>query len=208
MKLVLLATLCVLAPVSTYAQAPPSQAKSLCTLSIAKAPAIRGVKVGMKVDEVLALFPGSAEHEHVKPALANAESFPRFGLFSFFVFPQEFSTRDRFAGITMIKFTFFDGHVREYEVQYDAPPTAPSWTRVDDWITKLADTFKLPPAPDWVAEPNLTTQKSLKCDGFQMKASTVNLRGQLSVSLLDSPLKTQKERQAAYEEKLRQEFKP
>lgn len=208
MKRIFLATLCVLTPVATYGQTTTLQAKSSCTLSIAKAPEIRGVKLGMKIDEVLALFPGSAENEYIKPAIGEADKFPRFGLVRIVVTPESYPTRDRFAGITMFEFTFFDGRVREYDVQYASPPSAPSWKNVDEWITKLADTFKLPPATDWAPEPNLTSQKSLKCDGFQLKAANVNLRGQLSVSILDSPLKAQQERRAAYEERLRKEFEP
>jgi hypothetical protein len=209
MKRIVLATLCVLVGMSTYAQTPSSPPSiSPCSLSVAKAPAIRGVKLGMKVDEVLAVFPGSAENNEIKTTIGKADSFPHFGLVSVYVFPRDYETRDRFAGIADFRFTFFDGRVDQYEVDYEPPPGAPAWRRVDDWITKLADAFKLPPAADWAADQNLTSQKSLKCDGFQMRASNMNFRGSLLVSTLDSPLKKQQERRAAYEEKLRQEFKP
>ena len=209
MKRIFLAALCVLTGVSTYGQAQTMPAAmSSCTLSRAKAPAIRGVNLGMKVHEVLALFPGSAENNDIKAALAKGEGFPNFGLASIYIFPRDYSTKDRFAGIASIQFMFFDGRVDQYEVDYESPPGGPVWRRVDDWIAKLSDSFKLPPASTWATDQNLSDRKTLKCDGFQMRASNLNLRGNLSVSTLDTPLQKQRERRAAFEEKLRREFKP
>jgi len=185
-----------------------TQASSSCKLAIAQAPAIRGVKLGMKVDEVLALFPGSAEKDQIKSAIAKAEDYPNFGIASIFVGPREYSTKERFAGIADFRFTFLDGRVHEYEVEYDSPPGGPVWRRVDDWITKLVDAFGLPAATDWVGDQNLSDRKSLKCDGFRLVASNMNLRGNLSVSSLETPFQKQQERKAVYEEKLRREFKP
>ena len=126
MKRIFLAALCVLTGVSNYGQAQTMPAAvSSCTLSPAKAPAIRGVNLGMKVHEVLALFPGSAENNDIKAALAKAEGFPNFGLASIYIYPRDYSTKDRFAGIASIQFMFFDGRVDQYEVDYDLHRAGP-----------------------------------------------------------------------------------
>lgn len=153
-------------------------------------------------------FPGSAEKDEIKSAIAKAEGYPNFGIVSIFVGPREYSTKDRFAGIADFRFVFFDGRVDQYEVEYESPPDGPTWRRVDDWVTKLVDAFALPAATDWTVDQNISSRKSLKCDGFQLQASNMNLRGNLTVSTLDPPYKKQQERRAAFEEKIRREFKP
>ena len=210
MKRILLATaILALTALSANSQTQtPTPVTQACKLAVVQAPAIRGVKLGMKVNEVLALFPGSAENNDVRSSLALAEGFPNFGVASFYVFPREYPTKDRFAGIGNFRFTFADGRLHQYEVEYEPPPGAPVWRKVDDWVGKLADTFGLPAATDWVLDTNISSRKSLKCEGFQMQASNMNFRGNLVVSTLDTPLQKQRERRAAYEDKLRREFKP
>jgi len=101
-----------------------------------------------------------------------------------------------------------DGRVSQYEVQYLPPPTGPKWTRPDDFVTKIADAFKLPPVVNWTTDPNIASWKILKCDGFQLKASTMNFRGSLTVSTIEAPWTIQQQRQAAFEENIRRDFKP
>lgn len=210
MKRILLATaILALTALSANSQTKtPAPVTQACKLAVAQAPAIRGVKLGMKVNEVLGLFPGSAENNDIRSALALAEGFPNFGMASVFVFPREYTTRDRFAGISNFRFTFADGRLYQYEVEYEPPPGAPVWRHVDDWVGKLADTFGLPAAMDWAVDKNISSRKSLKCEGFQMEVSNLNFRGNLVVATLDTPLQKQRERRAAYEDKLRREFKP
>ena len=208
-RIFLTAAIFALAVLPAYGQTqttPPG--KSPCTLAAARAPAIRGVKLGMKIDDVLALFPGSAEKDEIKSVIAKADGYPNFGIVSIFVGPGEYSTKDRFAGIAAFRFVFFDGRVNQYEVEYESPPGGPAWRRVDDWVTKLVDAFGLPAVTDWTVDQDIPSRKSLKCDGFQLQASNLNFRGNLTVSTLDPPYKKQQERQAAFEEKMRREFKP
>ena len=208
MKRIFLAAIYTLIATSAYGQTQTTPGMSPCTLAAAKAPAIRGVKLGMKIDDILALFPGSAENDEIKTAIAKADGYPNFGVVNIFVGPSEYSTKDRFAGIADFRFVFFDGRVDQYEVEYESLPGGPVWRRVDDWVTKLVEAFGLPAATDWTVDQNISSRKSLKCDGFQLQASNLNFRGNLTVSTLDPPYKKQQERRAAYEEKLRREFKP
>lgn len=209
MKRIFLAAILTLTALAAYGQTQTIQPGiSPCTLAVAKAPAVRGVKLEMKIDDVLALFPGSAEKDETKSAIAKADGYPNFGIVSIFVGPREYSTKDRFAGIADFRFVFFDGRVNQYEVEYESLPDGPTWRRVDDWVTKLVDAFGLPAVTDWTVDQNMPSRKSLKCDGFQLQASNLNFRGNLTVSTLDPPYKKQRERRAAFEEKMRLEFKP
>lgn len=209
MKRIFLAAVFTLTAIAAYGQTQTTlPGISPCTLAAAKAPAIRGVKLGMKIDDVLALFPGSAEKDEIKSAIAKAGGYPNFGMVNIFVGPREYSTKDRFAGIADFRFVFFDGRVDQYEVEYESLPGGPAWRRVDDWVTKLVDAFGLPAVTDWSVDQIIPSRKSLRCDGFQLQASNLNFRGNLTVSTLDPPYKKQQERRAAYEEKMRREFKP
>ena len=134
------------------------------------------------------------------------DEYPHFGLTEFYIGPGDYPTRDRFAGIHLYYFVLFDGRVIRFQVYYSGPPEAPRWSQVDDFVAKLADAFQLPPVTQW-AKSRERTGKSLKCTGFQMEAEILDGKGSLIVSIPDFD-KTQNERRAAYEEKVRREFKP
>jgi hypothetical protein len=51
----------------------------VCSLSLSQAPAIRGIRLGMKPDEWLKLFPGSAQDEHIKVILNEPPLYPNCG---------------------------------------------------------------------------------------------------------------------------------
>src|SRR5262245_54356299 len=51
-----------------------------CNLSLSQAPIIRGIRLGMKPDEWLKLFPGSAQDEKIKAILDESPKYPRYGL--------------------------------------------------------------------------------------------------------------------------------
>src|SRR5689334_21403978 len=53
---------------------PAEPASSNCQLSMAGAPNIKGLKLGMTLDEVLALFPGSKDDEEVRKHLSQPPS--------------------------------------------------------------------------------------------------------------------------------------
>lgn len=208
-RMFLTATIFALAVLPDYSQAQTtSSGMSPCKLAVGQAPAIRGVKLGMKIEDVLAMFPGSAEKDQIKSEIGNIDGYPKFGLTSIYITPWEYSTKDRFAGIDDFRLVVLDARVVKYQVEYASPPNAPSWRNVSDFINKLADSFKLPPAINWDEDQNTPYQRKLRCDGFQLEASNLNLRGTLTVSTPESASKKQQERRAAFEENLRREFKP
>ena len=113
-----------LAATWTCGQTPTPQT-SPCALKIAQAPVIRGLKLGMKVDDILAMFPGSRENDYVKNALSDNEFFPRFGVIDFGFSPSQFGDKERFAGINSFYFTFLDGRMVRYGVDYASATLAP-----------------------------------------------------------------------------------
>lgn len=187
----------------------PQPSNSPCTLTVAKSPAIRGVKLGMKIEDVLAMFPGSTEDTQIKSSIDKANVFPNFGIVEIYLRPTTYSTRDRYRGIGAYLFGTMDGQIVSYTVEYRQPPDGPNWRRIDDFIAKIAESFHLPPAADWTVDQTAQHRKTLKCDGFELQASNLNFSGSLTVSsTINPPYKTKQQRREAFEEKLRREFKP
>ena len=203
--LALTVSLLLLLSIQAFSLSPSEHlAFSPCTLTLPQSPAVHGVKLGMSPAELNTLFPGIADA--LKTRLEKADAYPYFGLVTISLSPSVDPTKDQFAGIAFYKFEFFDGHLERFDLQYAGPPIGPRWLKVDDFIARLADAFKLPAAGDWTPDPKNNSQKSLKCNGFEIQAASYDA-GSLVVSTLDLARK-QKERQAAYEEKKRREFKP
>lgn len=178
-----------------------------CQLAINRSPVVRGIKLGMKVDEVLRLFPGADQDEQVKSALSQRTAYPQLGVFTFYVFPGHYPTKAQYAGISMFNFVSIDDRIAAYEVNYANPPEGPSWRRVEDWVAKFAESYELPAISNWTGEQN-RSDRTLRCDGFQVSASNLNQRGNVTVSSLEQPWKEQQRRREAFDEKLRREFKP
>jgi len=162
----------------------------------------------MSAEDLLALFPGSAAEDGIRLSVAKADNYPNFGVVGIDITPNRYSTKERFAGISYFNFVFLDGRVAQYEVQYLPAPNGPTWRNVDDFIVKIADAFQVPAAPNWIAHQYNAATKDLKCDGFQLRVSNVNLRGSLTVATFDAPFKVRQDRLAAFEEKARRDFRP
>src|SRR2546421_25329 len=193
---------------SVYSQTPaPQTSLHPCTLTLAQAPSVRGVRLGMTVDEFLALFPGSNDDGQVKRALSQADGYPQFGKAFFGVTPANYATKDLFGGISFYTVQSFDRRIVQLNVIYEGFPNGPKWKNVDDLIQKFAESFHLPGAKDWLLEPSTSDRKGLACNGFQVWASTANDRSNLTFFHNDW-IPTQKERLARYEEQKRSEFKP
>jgi hypothetical protein len=172
-----------------------------CSLTLAQSPAIRGLKLGMNVDEVLQQFPGTVDEPHVRNALSMADK--EFGVARFGVTTRPAASDSRFAGIYGLSFEFLDRRLSSIWVQY----AGPEWRNVDEFISRLSAPLNLPGPISW--EPaNVVDQKTLKCAGFEIRAhvggATVNSL------LLRNPAVDQivKDRQAEVKERARQAFRP
>jgi hypothetical protein len=208
-RILTLATVVMMTAVCAYSQSEVAKVStSACTLKTSQAPAVRGIKLGMSVEDLLALFPGSAAEDGIRLAISKADNYPNFGVVRMDIIPSRYSTKERFAGINHYNFVILDGRVAQYEVQYLPAPQGPTWRNIDDFIARIADAFQLPAAKDWTAQAYNPSTKELKCDGFQLWASNVNLNGRLMVATVDAPFKIQEERAAAFEAKARRDFRP
>jgi hypothetical protein len=207
-RILTLVTVVMMTAVFAYSQTEVAKVSTpACTLKASQAPAVRGIQLGMSVEVLMALFPGRAGEAGAVPA-SKADNSPYFGVVGIDIVPSYYSTKERFAGIGYFNFVFLDGRVAQYEVYYQGPPNGATWRNIDDFIARIADAFQVPAAKDWTAQAYNPSTKELKCDGFQLWASNVNLNGRLRVATVDAPFKIQKERAAAFEEKARRAFRP
>jgi len=142
--------------------ANPGGPKAICSLFVAQAPDIQGLKLGMTSDEVLADFPGSRDDAEVRSDLSRP---PQYGGTRFLIRPDKFGVKEKFAGIKKITFTFLDGRVSAMNAGYDGP----EWKNVDEFVAKFSEGKTLPPADAWEAAIGMDTQlKTLKCSGFEI----------------------------------------
>lgn len=174
-----------------------------CNLAKEKAPAIRGIKLGMTSDEVHAVVPGI--REDYKDFVSRARNFPQFG--SAFM-NSNMLDKDKFNGIEGFNFQFFDDHLVQYHVYYRGPNSnlrGPSWPKSDDLIARFADAYHLPGPANWVEDAG---SRVLRCKGFEVRINASN-GAQIIVGEAGNPwVAEQKKRRDAYEEQLRRDFKP
>lgn len=141
----------------------PAVKKQVCFLNRNQSPDLDGLRLGMTMDELLALFPGSREHEEVKMDLKRPAS--QFGETSMVIKPGGFVPETKFVGIRQISVSLLDGRVASFNAGYNGP----KWKHVDEFVTKFSQERSLPNAADWVAYVGMDNQlKSLRCDGFEI----------------------------------------
>jgi hypothetical protein len=142
--------------------ASPGVPPQICSLNVARAPDINGLKLGMTTEEVLAGFPGSRDDAEIHSDLSRP---PQYGGTRFIIRPEKFGLKEKFSGIKKITFTFFDGRVSGINAGYDGP----EWKNVDEFVAKFSEGKILPPANEWQAAVGMDTQlKTLKCSGFEL----------------------------------------
>lgn len=194
------AALLVSAAIPTFGQVLAQS--NQCQLKVGQSPSVRGLKLGMTLDEVLAVFPAGREDEYIRNAISDSPAFPNFDVVSFVVGPALYANKERFAGIESLYFGFVDRRMVRYEVGYRQPP----WPRLDEFVDKVAAAFGLPAAPNWTTDN--AAGKSLICDGFRIHVLTRDSRGRLILATDEDPTKIRQERRAAAEEKARRDFRP
>lgn len=198
-RVMALFTLMVLT-VSAFSQTPAS---SRCSLTVANAPSVRGLKLGMSTDELLALFPGSAKRREmmgaVEKAKASSGGEPVYLLF----YPATDSGKEQFSGVESVSAGLLNGRVADISVVYGGA----TWSAIDDWVAKLSETFKLPAAQNWTVGPSENPNKVLRCEGIAVEALTQG--GSASIRILSLEiLRGLQDRSNAAEEKRRREMKP
>ncbi|MCA1557590.1 MAG: hypothetical protein LC731_03505, partial [Acidobacteria bacterium] len=132
-------------------------------LTFSEAPDIAGLRLGMTIDEVLALFPGIRDDAKVRSSLSRPPS--KFGVQGLAINPSKYDAQWELDGITQISFTFMDGLVSSLYVNYNNPV----WEHVDEFVAKFSGEKGLPEADSWDAYVGMDTQlKTLKCGGFEV----------------------------------------
>jgi hypothetical protein len=134
-----------------------------CRLTLAEAPDVKGLRLGLPMQNVFQLFPGSADDKDVRAALAAAVQ--RFGAADFTIKPAFYADNSAYDGVTSVSVKFVDGRLSAFNVGFDSP----EWPHVDDFLAKLTEGTSLPPADAWSAHVGLDTQlKNLTCEGFEV----------------------------------------
>jgi len=141
-----------------------AQEKPTCQLTLAGAPDIKGLRLGMTPEEVLALFPGSKDDAEVRASLSRPPS--QFGVSGFLVRPAKYETKDKFEGINQITFSLLDGRVSNFTIGYNGP----EYSHVDKFVAKFSEGSNLPPPDAWEAYVGMDTQlKTLTCKEFEIR---------------------------------------
>jgi len=185
--------------ITAYSQAPN---QSGCSLTEATSPRIRGLRLGMTTQELLAMFPDSTKRKEIKDALEKSRASTDEAVYLTFD-PATDSGKSEFADVGSVSAGLHKGKVMDLAVQYVSPP----WGTIDEWVAKVSEAFQLPGAQGWKTGPSETPNRVLRCAGIEIEAAIQGGGG--SVRLRNTEVfKGIEERAKAAEEKRRRDFKP
>lgn len=156
------------------------QDKPTCQLTLAGAPDIKGLRLGMTPEQLLALFPGSEQDAELRSSLSRPAS--PLGVSSFVIRPDKYeSSKEKFAGVSQVTFTLLDGRVSSFSVGYNGP----EYSHVDKFVAKFIEGTNLPTADAWEAYVGMDTQlKILKCTEFEIRVFAGGQGGSLNYVLM------------------------
>ena len=187
-----------LALTSTYAQAPSQPpAQSNCMLTV------RGIRLGMSLQQLLALFPANSKRKETRDAIEKARTAANNETVYVAFDPASEGSSEQFGGVDSVSAGIYKGQVVDFTVLY----VGPTWRTIDEWVNKLAETFKLPNAKAWTVGPSENPNRMLTCKTIIVEAEIQGGGGSIRVrdTEHDKEMENQKE---AREEKKRREFKP
>ena len=170
------------APINQPSEQPGNsteQSSSNCSLTMAAAPALKGLKLGMTPDEVLALFPGSKNDADLNASLARRPS--EFGVSSFLIRPSQYQSKEKYPDVNQITFTLLDGRISSFSVGYNGP----AYSHVDEFVAKVVEGTSFPPTDQWQAYSGMDTQlKTLQCKDFEVRVFAGGEGGKLNYVLM------------------------
>jgi len=187
--------------ISTAATHKPTQTR--CSLTEATAPSIRGLRLGMTFDELLALFPGIAKKKDLKDVIEKAKSTSAIDAAYFGFDPATDGDAQKFAGVDSVSAGVYKGRVVDFSVQYSGA----TWKNIDEWIARLSESFPPLSAQSWTAGPNEAPNKVLNCDGIVIEAAILGAGASIRMRT-NAYIQGVEERAKAAEEKKRQATKP
>jgi hypothetical protein len=157
----------------------------------------------MSAQQFLALFPGITKKRETRDAIEKAKSTTGADAVQLAVDPKTDGDARQFADIESVAATFYKGHVVDFTVQYGGA----TWRNVDEWIAKLAESFSLARAQDWVVGPDESPNKVLRCNGVMIEAAIQG--GSASIRVKNTGDQREiEERTRAAEDKQRHDVKP
>jgi len=164
---------------------PPPQ-NSKCKLTLAQAPVIRGLRLGMTSDELFPIFPANEREEFDRAQqLKNAEGPPQYG-HTFFQFDlSKYPTKDRFTGINRLSFSLLDRKVVSISAHY---LNTPQFDRMGQLMEIITKQFGLPEFKDWPGYNEYSSNPSLSCDGFTFQVAR-ETSSSFSIELADPTYK-------------------
>lgn len=183
----------------TLVQAQQTPPVGKCSLTLAQAPKIRDIRLGMSSEDVLKMFPGSSDEPYIRAQLSTADQ--RFGIVGFSI-PTTLLPRPKFTGVNSLSVVFLDNRLSEYSFSY----AGIEWKNVDDFISKFSEAFNLPQPETW-ERSNVPSLKKLNCQSFEMWASADAGGSWIRIPIPESQ-QIVSDRQEAQKEKARKEFKP
>jgi hypothetical protein len=183
----------------------PSAQNTKCNLTLAQAPIIRGLQLGMKSEELFAIFPTKESEEFNRAQqLKSAELPPYYGYTSLQLIPSGYATKDRFTGISSLTFELFDRKVVSIRADYSDTSYFDSRKQFTEIIGKH---FGLPNFKDWSDYNDNRYDTAISCDGFTFQVSGIG--NQYWIKLSDSAYKKiVEDRRQADRAKKREGFKP
>ena len=171
-----------------------------CKLKVGQAPAIRGIRLGMTDQEVLAVFPGASNKESIRERLSNT----RFGIATITINPSYYGSKDKFEGVQSVGLGFLDGELNFFSLMYSGP----SWNSPEQFAASVAQSLKLPGIESW---RQYFGGQALKCDGFQISVQTAteNSGNTIQIKNLDKDVdRIVRGREEAIKDASRRAFRP
>ena len=166
-------------PSSTPSTTSSVHDRTGCTLARSEAPAIHGLKLGMTVDEILAVFPGSKEDPELRPALSAPRG--QFGNSSLAITPSKYGSAAAFKQVNRVSLSLLDGHLSSFTVHYNGP----EWPEIDKFVDKFVEGKNLPAADQWEPYVGMETQmKTLTCTDFSIRLFNGGEGGNLNYVLV------------------------
>ena len=193
----LVVLICILTSVSLAT----AQGIERCTLMPAQVPELRGLRLGMSLDQVISIFPEIRNDPSFR--YVDVEDRQIGFIQNIMVTPRNES---KFDGIALFGFDFLDGRVSHLSVIYRDPSNGMIWRSVEEYAPKVSDVLGLPHKA-WAKFRREDNELWMQCKGFSVQ---INALGNSSmISIKDSSADTTvRKRKAELEERKRKEFKP
>jgi hypothetical protein len=140
-------------------------AGSDCHLAREGISSLYGVKLGMSLEEVISLFPGSAGDANVRRALELSQS-PDLASSIRIVIAAHKAINQNLADVKQFFFQFRNRRLFSLHVDY----LSPQWKNVNEFIERRGHLLNLPAANGWEpVEGNSLSSRYLICDGIEIR---------------------------------------